>query len=62
MEELLTIAELAKAIKVPKSWIYLCSMPKRGARQIPVVKVGKYNRYYLSQVMDWLKKQKFKEE
>lgn len=47
---LLTVDELAAALRVKKSWVY-------GAThygKIPVIKVGKYSRYVLPHVLEAL--------
>jgi excisionase family DNA binding protein len=54
--DFLTIDEMAKILKTPKSWIYQRSRLK-GPGTIPRVKVGKYLRFVKDDVMDWLKKQ-----
>ena len=55
-QNLLTVDELAKELKVPKSWIY-SKTRETGPETIPRVKVGKYIRFVESEVMDWLKRQ-----
>lgn len=52
----LTVDELAKRLKVPKSWVYAFSRQK-GNNTIPMKKIGKYNRYILADVMKWIEKQ-----
>ena len=54
-QELLTVAEIAKQLKVPLSWVYIKSREK-GANGIPKIRVGKYLRFDPEQVMDWLKR------
>lgn len=49
--ELLTVDELADALKVPKSWIY----DKTRKDEIPRIKVGKYLRFRLIEVIEHLK-------
>ncbi len=49
-EELLTVPELAKKLKTDPSWVY--GATRKGL--IPVVKIGKYNRYRLSEVLSAL--------
>jgi hypothetical protein len=44
LDELLTPEELAKALRVPLSFIYDHSR-QRSQDPLPVIKVGKYNRY-----------------
>ena len=50
---LLTIGELAQFLQVKKSWIY---GQTRVARRtgFPVVRCGKYVRFELSDVLEWL--------
>lgn len=45
--ELLTVDELAEALRVPKSWIY----SRTRTNSIPCVRVGKYARFRLSDVL-----------
>jgi excisionase family DNA binding protein len=51
---LLTVDDLAKQLKVKPSWIY-GETRKTGKGSIPRIKVGKYLRFRLEEVMDWLK-------
>jgi len=53
MEEFLTIDELAKRLRVKKSWIYRYSR-QSGPESIPKIKVGKYLRFRLNEVMKWV--------
>jgi len=53
---LLTVDELAKILKTPKSWVYGKSR-QTGPGAIPRIKVGKYLRFELDKVMVWLKRQ-----
>ncbi len=53
---LLTVEELAQALKVPKSWIYGCTRKKRDS--IPHVRVGRYPRFELPKVLAWLESKK----
>jgi excisionase family DNA binding protein len=53
MNDLQTVDELAKILKVPKSWIYSRTREK-GADSIPRIKVGKYLRFDIKQVLNWL--------
>ena len=48
--ELLTVDELAKALKVSPSWVY----EKTRLGEIPVLKVGKHNRYLFPHVYEAL--------
>jgi excisionase family DNA binding protein len=52
--ELLTVMELAQKLKVRESWVY-GETRKTGPGTIPRIKVGKYLRFNLESVMDWLK-------
>lgn len=50
-EPLIDVDGLSRALIVPKSWIY----GKTRQNLIPCVKVGKYYRFYLSEVLTSLK-------
>ena len=51
--ELLTIREVAQSLKVPVSWVYERTR-RRGAEQMPHIKLGKYLRFELANVRTWL--------
>jgi excisionase family DNA binding protein len=51
---LMTVDDLARQLKVKASWIY-GETRKTGPGTIPRIKVGKYLRFRLEEVMDWLK-------
>lgn len=51
--ELLTVSEVASALKVPVSWIYERTR-RSGAERIPHIKLGKYLRFRWSAVREWL--------
>ncbi len=55
-DDLLTVPELATALKVKPSWVYGESR-KTGPGSLPRLRVGKYLRFNLEAVMDWLKRQ-----
>lgn len=55
-QELLTIDELAKRLKIRKSWIYSRTRIK-GPGAVPHLKIGKYLRFCLEEVLAWLKDQ-----
>ena len=55
-QDLLTVSELAEVLRTPVSWVYSRTREK-GPRAIPIVRVGKYIRFRLDDVMDWLKSQ-----
>ena len=54
-EKLLTVEELAEILRVPKSWVY-AQTRETGPGSIPRVRVGKYRRFELSKVREWLEK------
>jgi hypothetical protein len=43
--EILTAAELAQRLKVRTSWVIDASQSARTSDPIPVVKIGRHNRY-----------------
>ncbi len=55
--ELLTLDELAAILKVPRSWIYAHTRSKSRTR-LPYIKVGKYLRFYESEVREFLRQLK----
>ena len=55
-EELLTVDELSIYLKVPKSWVYSRTREK-GPGTIPRILAGKYIRFRLNEVLEWLRKQ-----
>jgi excisionase family DNA binding protein len=52
-QNLISIKEMAKKLDVPISWLY----SRTRTNDIPHYKVGKYVRFYESEVWEWLKKQ-----
>lgn len=52
-EELLTVSEVAAALKVPVSWVYERTR-RSGTDQIPHFKLGKYLRFRWPAVRQWL--------
>jgi len=52
-EDLLTINELADKLKVQKSWIYSRTR-EIGPNAIPRIKVGKYLRFRLEEILSWI--------
>jgi predicted DNA-binding transcriptional regulator AlpA len=54
MDKLLKPHELANELSVPLSWVYSRSRQK-GPDTIPMVKCGRYCRFSLSAVLEWLK-------
>lgn len=55
-QNLLTVDELAASLSVKTSWVYSRSREK-GPGAMPKIKVGKYCRFVLDDVLDWLKNQ-----
>lgn len=55
-QNLLTVDELAESLSVPKSWVYSRSR-ESGSDAMPKIKVGKYCRFVLADVLAWLQKQ-----
>ncbi len=51
--QFLTVDELSRVLKVEKSWIY-AQTRQTGKDAIPMLKVGKYRRFVLSDVVSWL--------
>jgi len=54
-EKLLSVNELSEALNVPKSWVYSRTRDT-GPNAIPLIKCGKYRRFVLAEVLEWLKK------
>ncbi len=54
-QNLLTVDELAESLSVPKSWVYSRTR-ETGPDSIPMIKVGKYRRFVLADVLAWLEK------
>jgi len=50
---LLTPAELAARLRVPKSWVYTRTR-ERGPGRIPVIEVGRHLRFIFPEVLQWL--------
>ena len=53
---LIGVNELSEVLGVPPSWIYARTRIK-GENAIPCLRVGKYCRFNLDDVMKWLEKQ-----
>jgi excisionase family DNA binding protein len=51
--ELLTVSEIASALKVPVSWVYERTR-RSGGDRIPHIKLGKYLRFRWAAVREWL--------
>jgi len=59
-EDLLTVDELAKRLKIKKSWVY-AQTRRRDADSIPKLKIGKYLRFEWEAVRNWIDNQNQKE-
>lgn len=55
-EPLLSVDRLAKALDVPRSWVYSRSR-ETGPNAMPKIKCGKYCRFVLEDVLKWLREQ-----
>jgi excisionase family DNA binding protein len=51
--ELLTLEEIAAALRVSPSWVYE-RVRRRGGDKMPHLKVGKYLRFRLNEVRSWV--------
>ena len=51
--QLMTVSEIAEALRVPESWVYERTR-RRGSERMPHIKLGKYLRFELSDVRTWL--------
>lgn len=58
-QDLITVDELAETLKVPKSWVYSRTR-ETGPDAMPKLVVGKYRRFVLGDVINWLKEQNAK--
>ena len=54
-EQLLTVEELANELKTPVSWVY-GQTRRKGDDSIPTLRVGKYLRFRLADVLAWLER------
>ncbi len=55
-QNLLSVDELAESLNVKKSWVYSRTR-ETGPDAMPKISVGKYRRFVLDDVLEWLKKQ-----
>jgi len=51
--DLMTVAETARVLRVPVSWVYERTR-QRGTDRIPHIKLGKYLRFEPAAVRQWL--------
>jgi excisionase family DNA binding protein len=54
--ELMTVPEIAAFLKVPVSWVYERTR-RRGIQRLPHVRLGKYLRFSMPEIKEWLQKQ-----
>lgn len=54
-QSFLTVDELAVTLRVPKSWVY-GQTRQTGPESIPKIKIGKYLRFHLDEVLEWIDK------
>ena len=52
-EALLTVHEVAELLRVPASWVYERTR-RRGAERLPHLKIGKYLRFFSSDILAYL--------
>jgi len=55
--DLLTPAELAERLKVPKSWVFEQTRRRakvRNANPLPCIRLGKYLRFSWPKVCEWM--------
>jgi excisionase family DNA binding protein len=57
-QDLIGINEMAKKLSVPVSWLY----QRTRTGEIPHFKIGKYVRFDVGKVMEWLKQQQSLDE
>ena len=50
---LITPDQLSEKLQVPRSWIYARTR-ETGPDSMPKIKVGKYLRFHLNEVLDWI--------
>lgn len=55
-DELLTGDALCRVLKIKQSFLY-APVRRKGPDAIPCLKIGKYIRYRLPDVMNWIKRQ-----
>jgi excisionase family DNA binding protein len=54
-DQLMTVSEIAAFLNVPVSWVYERTR-RRGAERLPHIRLGKYLRFSLPDVLAWLRK------
>ena len=58
-DDLITVKELAEKLNVPASWIY--QRTRLGQKAIPHVRIGKYVRFELDEVLEFFRKHGLRE-
>jgi excisionase family DNA binding protein len=58
--QLLTVEEVARLLRVPKSWVYERSRA-RSPERFPHIKLGKYLRFYKADVQQYLERMRREE-
>lgn len=53
--KLISVIELSEQLGVPPSWVYARTRIK-GPESIPCIRVGKYCKFQIEKVMEWLEK------
>ncbi len=53
LPQIMTVDEAATMLRVPKSWVYERTR-RRGAEQIPHIKLGKYLRFERASIRTWV--------
>jgi excisionase family DNA binding protein len=56
-EKLLTVEEVAELLQVPPSWVYERTR-QRSSNRLPGFRLGKYWRFRLTDVLQWLERQR----
>lgn len=56
-DRLVGVNQIAEILGVPVSWIYSRSRIKKGSDAIPCIRVGKYLKFRVDSVMEWLESQ-----
>ena len=59
-QDLITLNELAEKLKVKPSWVYSRTR-ETGPGSIPKIRIGKYLRFRLDEVMNWIEEKQDKE-
>ena len=54
-DQLMTVSEVAGFLNVPVSWVYERTR-RRGHERLPHIKLGKYLRFSMPEIIAWLKK------